>query len=84
MRELVSAHKGRCPLFLCMRMPGGEAVFIETHQTFTVTPSLELQKAADELFGEDTYYVKVDTSLPERQRRWGRRNGNGNGENGSG
>jgi hypothetical protein len=52
-------------------------VFIETHQNFAVTPSLELQKAADELFGEETYYVKVDTSLPERQRRWGRRNGNG-------
>jgi hypothetical protein len=35
-----------------------------------------LQHAADELFGENTYYVKADTSLPERQqRRWERRNG---------
>jgi DNA polymerase-3 subunit alpha len=78
-RELVSGHRGKCPLFLCLRMPGGEAVFIETHQNFTVTPSLELQKAADEMFGEETYYVKVDSTLPERQKRWGRRNGNGNG-----
>jgi len=82
-RALVSEHRGKCPLFLCLRTPGGEAVFIETHQNFAVTPSLELQRAADDLFGEDTYYVKVDTSLPERQKRWGRRNGNGNGENGS-
>ncbi|MCU0788727.1 MAG: DNA polymerase III subunit alpha, partial [Verrucomicrobia bacterium] len=79
-RDLVAAHRGRCPLFLCLRLPGGEAVFIEAHQNFTVTPSLELQKAADEMFGEDTYYVKVDHTLPERQKRWGRRNGNG--ENG--
>jgi len=76
-RDLVAAHRGNCPLFLCLRLPGGEAVFIETHQNFTVTPSMDLQKAADEMFGEDTYYVKVNTTLPERERRWGRRNGNG-------
>jgi DNA polymerase-3 subunit alpha len=74
-RELVAAHRGSCPLFLCMRMPGGEAVFIETHQNFAVKPSLQLLKEADALFGEETYYVKVDTTLPERQKRWGRRNG---------
>jgi len=78
-RELVEAHRGKCPLYLCLRRPSGEAVFIETHDRFSVTPSLELQRAADNLFGEDTYYVKVDQTLPERQRRWGRRNGNGDG-----
>jgi hypothetical protein len=38
-----------------------------------------LQQAADNQFGEETYYAKVDTSLPERApRRWERRaNGNG-------
>jgi DNA polymerase-3 subunit alpha len=81
-RDLVAAHRGACPLFLCLRLPSGEAVFVEAHQNFTVTPSLELQKAADDMFGEDTYYVKVDTTLPERQKRWGRRNGNG--DNGGG
>jgi len=40
-----------------------------------------LQQAADELFGEETYYAKVDPTLPERQpRRWERRSENGNGE----
>jgi len=46
-----------------------------------VTPSAELEKAVDEVFGEETYYVKVDTSLPERAktpmgtkiRQWRRR-----------
>jgi hypothetical protein len=55
-------------------LPGGEVVFMETHERFFVAPSRELQQAADELFGEETYYAKVDTSLPERaQRKWERK-----------
>jgi hypothetical protein len=82
-QQLVTAHPGRVPLFLCFMRPGGEVVFVETHERFGVMPSLDLQKAADDLFGEETYYAKVDTSVPERQRKpWEKRNGNG--ENGSG
>ena len=45
-----------------------------------LTPA-QLQQAADELFGEETYYVKVDTTLPERQKRaWERKSEPGNGE----
>lgn len=72
-RELVEAHRGKCPLFLCFQRPSGAVAFIETHDQFAVTPSVALQQAADAQFGEGTYYVKVDTSLPERQPRWGRR-----------
>jgi DNA polymerase-3 subunit alpha len=73
-RELTAAHAGKCPLFLCFTRPTGEVIFIETHEKYFVTPSRQLQQAADELFGENTYYVKVDTSLPERQRRvWERK-----------
>jgi DNA polymerase-3 subunit alpha len=73
-RELVAAHPGKCPLFLCFVRPTGEVVFIETHETFSVTPSRQLQETADQLFGEETYYAKVDASLPERAfRRWDRR-----------
>jgi len=72
-RELVAAHPGQCPLFLCFIQPGGEVVFVETHERFSVTPARELQEAANRLFGEETYYAKVDTALPERpQRRWER------------
>ena len=71
--DLVAANPGRCPLFLCFMRPTGEVVFIESHERFFVTPSHQLQQRADELFGEDTYYVKVDMSLPERQQRWGRK-----------
>lgn len=73
-RELIAAHPGKCPLFLCFVKPGGEVVFVETHERFFVAPSRELQQAADGLLGEQTYYAKVDTSLPERvQRRWERK-----------
>ena len=52
----------------------GQVVFVETNDKFAVAPSRELQQAADDRFGEETYYVKVDTSLPERApRRWERR-----------
>ena len=73
-RDLVTAHPGKCPLLLCFMQPGGQVIFLETHERFSVTPSRELQQAADQLFGEETYYVKVDSSLPERApRRWERR-----------
>jgi len=76
-REMVAAHPGKCPLLLCFMQPGGEVVFVDTNERFNVTPSLKLQQEADARFGEETYYAKVDTSLPERApRRWERKNGN--------
>jgi DNA polymerase-3 subunit alpha len=73
-RDLVKAHPGKCPLFLCFMQPTGPVIFIEVNERFFVSPSLQLQEAVDQLFGENTYYAKVDTSPPERQpRRWERR-----------
>jgi hypothetical protein len=54
--------------------PAGERVFIETHERYSVQPSTDLEKAVESELGEDTYYAKVDTSLPERQKRsWEKR-----------
>ena len=73
-RTSPTQHTGKCPLFLCCREPAGGIIFIETNDHFSVTPSLELQEAIDELLGEGTYYAKVDTTMPERQRRrWERK-----------
>jgi DNA polymerase III subunit alpha len=70
-RALSETHPGKCPLFLCLKWPGGEIVFIEAHQRYSVKPSPALQKAVDEKFGEDTYYAKVDAALPQRApRQW--------------
>lgn len=71
-------HPGRCPLFLAVRLHRGALVFIEAHERFAVSPSMELQKAVDDTFGENTYYAKVDSSLPERAaRRWEKRASDG-------
>jgi hypothetical protein len=80
-RELALAHTGKIPLLLCMIRPGGEVAFVETHDRYWVTPSMELQHAVEAKLGEETYYVKVDTSLPDRQqRRWEKKPSGGNGE----
>ena len=40
-----------------------------------MSPSLALQQEIDTRFGENTYYAKVDASLPERApRRWEKKN----------
>ncbi|MBI3414788.1 MAG: DNA polymerase III subunit alpha [Verrucomicrobia bacterium] len=73
-KDLVAAHPGKCPLFLCLIRPAGEIIFLETNERFYVTPSMPLEQAVNEMFGEDTYYAKVDASLPERApRRWERK-----------
>ncbi|HMJ66562.1 MAG TPA: DNA polymerase III subunit alpha, partial [Candidatus Binatia bacterium] len=73
-RNLAEAHRGKCPLFLCLMRPAGEIIFIETHERYFVLPSTDLERAVEAELGEDAYYAKVDTSLPERQRpRWEKR-----------
>jgi DNA polymerase-3 subunit alpha len=77
-QSLIASHPGKIPLFLCIKMPTGEAVFIETHEKFSITPSREFAAEADRLFGEETYYAKVDTSLPERKMKaWEKKSNNG-------
>lgn len=73
-QQLVVAHRGKCPWFLYLMQPGGGIVFIETQGSFSVLPSPALQQAVEALFGEQTNYVKVDTTLPERARpQWARK-----------
>ena len=79
-RALSEAHPGKCPLFLRLMWPAGEAVFIEAHQRYSVKPSAALQQAVDGKFGEDTYYAKVDSTLPQRTlRQWEKKSNGGNG-----
>lgn len=75
-QDIAIQHKGSCPLFLCLRRLEGEIVFIEASDRFNVLPSKDLQQAIDDLMGEETYYAKIDTTLPDKpKRRWGS-NGN--------
>ena len=84
LKALVEAHSGSVVLYLCIRMPGGESVWIEPNDRYQVTPSREFETAITGLFGPESYQVKVDNTLPERaQRRWEKR-GNGGGGGGGG
>jgi DNA polymerase-3 subunit alpha len=72
--DLVAKFSGKCELYLRIRQSNGAYVYIQTHDRYFVTPSRELQKAADDLFGEETYHAEVDTSLPEKPKRaWERK-----------
>jgi DNA polymerase-3 subunit alpha len=80
-RDLAASHPGKCPLFLCCKCPGGELIFIEAHEKYFVRPSLALQESVDARFGEETYYAKVDSTLPQRApRQWEKKAFGGNGE----
>ena len=74
-RELAKTHPGKVPLLLCLRKPDGTSVFVEADKFYNVSPGREFQEAANERFGNETYYAKADTSLPEPQRRRYGRNG---------
>ncbi|MCZ7636268.1 MAG: OB-fold nucleic acid binding domain-containing protein [Verrucomicrobia bacterium] len=79
-RALVTQHRGKTPLLLCLAQPQGELVFIEAHEDFFVLPSLRLQNDLEALLGPGTYYAQVDLTLPPKpQRRWEKRAANGNG-----
>ena len=80
-KDLLAAYPGKCPLFLCLRWPSGEAAFVEAHEKYRVKASMALQAAIDVRFGELTYYAKVDSTLPQRTpRQWEKRGQGGNGE----
>ena len=77
---LATSHAGRCPLFLCIRQQGGRLVFIDTSEKHFVRPSVKLRDEVNEMLGPDSYYAKVDTTLPEpAKRQWQRKETNGNG-----
>ncbi len=78
---LATSHSGRCPLFLCIRQSDGRLVFIDTNEKYFVRPSVQLRDGVNELLGPDSYYAKVDKTLPEPARRqWQRKENNGGGE----
>ena len=80
LKDLIEAHRGGVAVFLCLRMPGGESVWIEPNDRYQVVASKAFEDAVVGMFGEEAYQVKVDNSLPERvQRRWEKRSGGDDG-----
>lgn len=77
-KGLITSHPGKIPIFISLKYPTGEAVFIEPHEKYFVTPTRQFQEEADALFGPATYYASVDLTLPEPQRpKWQQKQRNG-------
>ena len=58
-RGLLKAHPGHTPVVFCLQFPTGEEVFMDTDNSFQVTPSETLIQDLEHLFGEDSVYVAV-------------------------
>ncbi|MFN0067565.1 MAG: DNA polymerase III subunit alpha, partial [Limisphaerales bacterium] len=74
-RDLVGAHHGDVPVFLCVVRPGGERLYIEANDRYAVTPSLELERAVEHVLGPGAWHVRADERLPDRPRRAWEKNG---------
>ncbi len=59
-RDVLRAHQGPCPVFLCFMYPDGQMVFLETHEQFAVTPTDDLVQQLEAILGENTVWLKVD------------------------
>ena len=81
LRDLMVTHRGAIPVILRLTRPDGVSIYVEPSDYYSVTPSMALQCAVDELFGAGTYLPKADLTLPERTpRKWERKGNTGDGE----
>ncbi len=76
LHQVITAHPGKCPLFMAIRKETGEVIFIESHDRFRVTPSKEFEARVETLFGAESFYAKVDSTLPERSVKKYEKRGN--------
>ncbi|MDF3129665.1 DNA polymerase III subunit alpha [Kiritimatiellaeota bacterium B1221] len=74
LREKLKAYSGNTPLHFCVSFPAGERVFMNSAPEFKVHPGHKFKSAVEDLFGEDTVFIKpIDKvcKLPPRQRSFG-------------
>ncbi|KAB2669662.1 MAG: DNA polymerase III subunit alpha [Verrucomicrobia bacterium] len=70
LRGVMEAHAGRVPLYLSIRTPRA-TVYIEPNDRWTVGPSVELERAIEDVCGVGSVVMTADKSMPERQlRKW--------------
>ena len=77
LKDVLRLHPGSTPVVVCLLMPTGEKVFINTNRSFRVFPDQDLIKDIEHLLGEETAYVSVDPSPcknPPKPRPWEKKN----------
>ncbi len=58
--DVLRQHKGNVPVMFCFIYPDGRLVFLEAHETFSVTPTEKLVHELETILGEETVWLKVD------------------------
>jgi DNA polymerase-3 subunit alpha len=81
-QAVLRQHKGGCPVFFCFMYPDGKLVFMETHDHFAVAPSDALVQELENILGEDTVWLKVDTEKLDCAANGNGRKRRGNGKSG--
>ncbi len=74
LREKLKPFSGNTPLHFCVSFSSGERVFMNSAPEFKVHPGHQFKSAVEELFGENTVFIKpIDKvcKLPPRQRSFG-------------
>jgi hypothetical protein len=71
-KQLLRLHPGRTPVVICIEYPTGEKVFLDTHNSYKVTPDEKLIEDIERVLGEESVYVAVNPA-PCRKAREGRR-----------
>lgn len=80
LKEILRMHPGSTPVVVCLLMPAGEKVFINTNKSFRVFPDESLIKEVEHLLGEEAVYVTVEQTAcknPPQKKRWEKKTDNG-------
>lgn len=72
-QALLRNHKGNVPVLFCFMYPDGKLVFLEAHEHFSVAPTQKFVREVEEILGEDTVWLKVDTEKMSAAMREARR-----------
>lgn len=72
-KDILRVHPGNTPVIICLLMPSGEKVFLETDKTFSVVPDKNLYTELEKILGEKGLYLEIDPSpckKGKQKKRW--------------
>jgi DNA polymerase-3 subunit alpha len=76
-KDILVAHPGNTPVVICLQLPGGEKVFIDTDVSLKVLPDDELLQAIERELGENSVHVVANRNPCKKEKptrgNWGDR-----------
>ena len=65
-KMILARYPGPVPVVICLGFPGGEKVFVDTAESFEVTPTEAMISELEHLLGEESVDVQVRSQDRER------------------